>query len=79
MTTTEFAIRAWLAQLSRQTGQLLTWEHRHGVHMLRCGGRPIASLTSMAAVETFLQGYERALVVCVERDIARYSGLEQAA
>jgi hypothetical protein len=58
---TEFAIHAWLAKLTRQTGRRLTWEHRSGVHMVRCDGTPIGTMTSLAAVETFLSGYERAL------------------
>jgi hypothetical protein len=58
---TEFTVRAWLAQLTRQTGQRLTWEHRDGVHMIRRDGVPIGSMTSLASVENFLGGYERAL------------------
>jgi hypothetical protein len=61
LTTTEFAIRAWLAQLTRQTGCLLTWEQRGGVHFIRRDGMLIGSMTSLAAVETFLHGFERAL------------------
>jgi hypothetical protein len=58
---TEFAIRAWLAQLTRQTGRRLTWDQRKGVHMIRRDGTPIGSMTSLASVENFLNGYERAL------------------
>ena len=61
MNATEFVIRARLAQLTRQSGKRLTWEQRSGVHMIRCDGMPIGTMTSLAAVETFVQGYERAL------------------
>ena len=61
MNATEFAVRAWLGQLTRQTGQRLTWEQRDGVHMIRRDGTPIGSMTSLASVENFLRGYERAL------------------
>jgi hypothetical protein len=57
----EFVIRAWLAQLTRQTGRRLTWDQREGAHMIRRDGVPIGSMTSLAAVETFLRGFERAL------------------
>ena len=61
MNATEFAIRAWLAQLTRQTGRRLIWDQRNGVHMIRRDGMPIGSMTSLASVENFLHGYERAL------------------
>jgi hypothetical protein len=61
LNATEFAIRAWIAQLTRQTGQRLTWEQRCGVHTIRRDGMLIGTMTSLAAVETFLGGYERAL------------------
>lgn len=61
MNTTEFVIRARLAQLTRRSGKRLSWEQRSGVHMIRCDGTPIGTMTSLAAVETFLQGYEHAL------------------
>jgi hypothetical protein len=61
MKPTEFAIKAWLAQLSRETGQRLTWESRDGVEMIRCNGNAIGTMTSIAAVETFLRGFERGM------------------
>jgi hypothetical protein len=63
MRPTEFMIKAWLAQLSRQTGQRLTWDRRDGVEMIRSNGEPIGTLTSIAAVEIFLSGFERGLAV----------------
>jgi hypothetical protein len=63
MKPTEFAIKAWLAQLSQQTGQRLTWEHRYGVQMIRCNGHAIGTMSSTAAVETFLRGFERGMSV----------------
>jgi hypothetical protein len=61
LNATEFVIRARLAQLTRQTGRRLTWEQCEGAHMIRRDGVPIGSMTSLAAVETFLRGFERAL------------------
>jgi hypothetical protein len=61
LNATEFAVRAWLSQLSRETGRRLTWEQRSGAHMIRRDGVPIGAMTSLAAVETFLRGYQRAL------------------
>jgi len=79
---TEFAIRAWLAQLTRRTGRVLTWEQRTGVHMIRRDGTPIASMTSLAAVENFLNGYERALESTgslAADDVSTAGELDQAA
>jgi hypothetical protein len=58
---TEFATRAWIAQLTRRTGRRLTWEQRAGVHIIRRDGELIGTMTSLAAVETFLRGYEHGI------------------
>jgi hypothetical protein len=78
MNATEFVIRARLARLSRRSGKRLTWEQRSGVHMIRCEGMPIGTMTNLAAVETFLQGYERALKAPSD-DITAPGELGQAA
>jgi len=61
MKPTELVTHARIAQLTRQTGRRLTWEQHAGVHVIRRDGAPIGTMTSLAAVETFLRGYERGL------------------
>jgi hypothetical protein len=58
---TELAVEAWLAHLSHFTGQRLTWERQHGVEVIRREGKPIGTMTSLSAVETFLRGFERGI------------------
>jgi hypothetical protein len=77
MKPTEFATRAWIAQLTQRTGQRLTWEQRAGVHVIRRDGALIGTMTSLAAVETFLHGYEHGIQT-PNRD-ATDSELDQAA
>jgi hypothetical protein len=77
---TEF-IRAWIAQLTRQTGRRLAWEQRCGVHTIRRDGTLIGAMTSLAAVEIFLRGYERALdsPAAAAIDVITPNELDQAA